>query len=74
VATFIIIAIILDKKLRGEVKYHKKLVNRLKEEQKLSKTGFVSLNYDILIDNALVDPYPNYDLDYGDGMRILSLR
>ena len=60
-----LIAIILDKKLRGEVKYHKKLVNRLREEQKLSKTGFVSLNYDILVDNALVDLYPNYDLDYG---------
>jgi len=60
-----LIAIILDKKLRLEVKHHKKLVNRLKREQKLSKTGFISLNYDILIDNALVDIYPSYDLDYG---------
>ena len=60
-----LIAIVLDKKLRGEFKHHRNLVNRLKEEQKLSKTGFVSLNYDILIDNALVDIYPNYDLDYG---------
>jgi hypothetical protein len=60
-----LIAIILDEKLRGEAKHHKKLVNRLKKEKKLSKTGFVSLNYDILIDNALVDLYPNYHLDYG---------
>jgi len=60
-----LIAIILDKKLCGEVKHHKKLVNRLEEEQKLTKTGFVSLNYDILIDNALVDLYQSYDLDYG---------
>ncbi len=56
-----LIAIILFKKLGGEFKHHRKLVNRLKEEQKLTKTGFVSLNYDILIDNALVDLYPNYD-------------
>lgn len=60
-----LIAFILDEKLRGEVRHHKTLVNRLKNEQKLSKTGFISLNYDILIDNALVDLYPNYDLDYG---------
>jgi hypothetical protein len=60
-----LIAIILDKKLRGEVKYHSKLVNRLESEQKLSKTEFVSLNYDILIDNVLVDIHPDYDLDYG---------
>lgn len=60
-----LIAIILDKKLRGEVKYHKKLANRLKREQKLLKTGFVSLNYDILIDKALMEPYPEYHLDYG---------
>ena len=60
-----LIAIILDKKLRGEVQYHKKLIDRLKGEQKLSKTGFVSLNYDILIDNALMDIHPDYDLDYG---------
>ncbi|MFZ5993500.1 MAG: SIR2 family protein [Thermodesulfobacteriota bacterium] len=58
-----LIAIILDKKLRGKAKYHKKLINRLKI--KLSKTVFVSLNYDILIDNALVDLHPSYDLDYG---------
>jgi len=60
-----LIAIILDKKLRGEAKHHKKLINRLNREQKLSRTGFVSLNYDILIDNALVDLYPKYDMDYG---------
>ena len=28
------------------------------------KTAFISLNYDILIDNALTDIYPKYDLDY----------
>lgn len=59
-----LIAITLNKKLYGKEKYHKKLVDRLKKKQKLLKTGFVSLNYDILIDNALVDLHPKYDLDY----------
>jgi len=60
-----LIATVLDRKLRGEAKYHIELVNRLKEEQKLCGTAFVSLNYDILIDNALVDLYPDFHLDYG---------
>lgn len=73
-----LIAIVLKEKLRGQgehheqVEHHKQLVRRLKREDRLSKTGFVSLNYDILIDNALVDLHPDgydldngYDLDYG---------
>ncbi|MCD5401673.1 SIR2 family protein [candidate division NPL-UPA2 bacterium] len=58
-----LIATVLQKKLKSKGKYHKKLIERLKEEKKLSKTGFVSLNYDILIDNALLKC--NYNLDYG---------
>lgn len=60
-----LIAIILDKELRGEPKHHKILVDRLMNEGIINKTGFISLNYDILIDNSLVDIYENYDLDYG---------
>jgi NAD-dependent SIR2 family protein deacetylase len=48
--------------------YHKKLVNKLRDEGILKETAFISLNYDILIDNALVDIYRrNRDLylDYG---------
>jgi hypothetical protein len=62
-----LIAIILDQKL-GRVYtegYHERLVRRLKNEEKIHKTCFISLNYDILIDNALVNLYPDYDLDYG---------
>lgn len=59
-----LIAIILDKKLLGRAIYHRKLVKRLKRERKLKNTAFVSLNYDILIDNALVDQYNYIDLDY----------
>jgi hypothetical protein len=60
-----LIAIILDKKLRREGVHHKKLLNRLKNEETLPKTGFVSLNYDILIDNAIAGLHPTYHLDYG---------
>lgn len=64
-----LIATVIDEKLRGVGReYHTRLVQRLKEEDRLSKTGFVSLNYDILIDNALVALHQlpgDYDLDYG---------
>jgi hypothetical protein len=62
-----LIALVLDKELIHETKFHKKLVNRLIEEDKIQKTSFVSLNYDIILDNALTDIYwsHNLDLDYG---------
>lgn len=59
-----LIAIILHKKLRGVAMHHRELVNRLKTENRLKNTAFVSLNYDILIDNALMDQYEHIDLDY----------
>lgn len=62
----LLIAKILSQKLKGKRKvgYHHKLIERLINKNKLLNTGFISLNYDILIDNALTDIYPNYDLDY----------
>lgn len=60
-----LIAIVLKKKLSKEAKYHRKLVDKLIEDNKLSSTAFVTSNYDILIDNALTKLYPNYDVDYG---------
>lgn len=60
-----LIAVILDIKLKRPVEHHKKLISRLVKENKLRKTAFISLNYDILIDNALVDQYTDYHLDYG---------
>ncbi len=58
-------AIIIDKKLKPGPKYHNRLIKRLEEENKLSKTGFISLNYDILIDNALIKTHPKHHVDYG---------
>lgn len=60
-----LIALIIDETLRRGHINHKNLVRRLDQNNKLIKTSFISLNYDILIDNALVDLYPRYHLDYG---------
>lgn len=60
-----LIAKVLDEKLRREMIHHKDLVTRLKDEGKLKQTVFISLNYDIIIDNALIELYPDYHLDYG---------
>ncbi|TET77633.1 hypothetical protein E3J38_09690 [candidate division TA06 bacterium] len=60
-----LIAIILKEKLSGESKHHIQLVDRLDRENRLLRTGFISLNYDILVDNALMEPHPRYYLDYG---------
>ena len=59
-----LIAIILNNKLRMTTHYHRDLITRLKNERKLLKTAFISSNYDILIDNALIDLYEDFDLDY----------
>jgi hypothetical protein len=44
---------------------HKKLINRLKSENRLKETAFIGLNYDIIIDNILTDLYPEFQIDYG---------
>jgi len=59
-------AIIIDKKLKNKGLFTRKLVNNLKKDpDDFLRTAFISLNYDILIDNALTEIYPDYDLDYG---------
>lgn len=64
-ALIFLIAKILDEKLREKITYHKELINRLKKEEVLGQTAFISLNYDIIIDNVLTDLYPKFNLDYG---------
>ncbi|MBA7493317.1 hypothetical protein ES702_03875 [subsurface metagenome] len=59
-----LIAIILDRTLRGRARYHRDFIKRLQRERILKQTAFVSLNYDILIDNALMDSYRYIDVDY----------
>lgn len=64
-ALIFLIAKVLDKKLRGKIVYHRRLVDRLIEKEKLTQTAFISLNYDTIIDNILVERYPEYHIDYG---------
>lgn len=63
-ALIFLIAKILDEKLRRRGKHHRALIERLRTQESLKQTAFVSLNYDILIDNALIVQYDDYHLDY----------
>jgi len=52
-ALIFLIAKILDEKLKSKgIIYHKMLINKLKNEGNLKRTAFLSLNYDIIIDNV----------------------
>jgi len=62
----LLIGTILKQKLAGLPRVaHDQLVRRLLDEASIGKTAFISLNYDILIDNALEDQHPPINLDYG---------
>ena len=62
------IAKILDKTLRTGGSLHRKFVKNLfgDSERSCNNTAFINLNYDILLDNALIDLYPSkdWDVDY----------
>lgn len=57
-------AFIIDQKLLNKGENHRTLIKELNKHNILSKTAFISLNYDILIDNALEKCHDFY-LDYG---------
>lgn len=59
-----LIALVLNRTLMTSKGYHKALVKRLVREGSITSTAFISLNYDILIDNALIELHPDFDLDY----------
>ncbi len=62
----LLIAEILDQKLRAKAVHHSRLVSSLQRVGWLESTSFVSLNYDILMDNALLGAkdQSGLDLDY----------
>lgn len=66
---------ILNEKLRNPSKNHSNLIMTLfKERDRWKNYGFISLNYDILLDNALIklgdtDKDDFIDLDYGISFR-----
>jgi hypothetical protein len=62
-----LIAATLDRALQDEGKVHRKLIDNLRRSKLLKQCTFISFNYDILADNALLglrDPH-DIDLDYG---------
>lgn len=52
-------------KLFATKKVHMKLIKNLFKSDRLDDVFFISTNYDILIDNALANLYPERSLDYG---------
>ena len=60
-----LIARILKEKLQLGRPVHDSLIKRLSNESRLNSTAFISLNYDILIDNSLTNIHHLVDLDYG---------
>lgn len=57
-----LIGTVLDRTLKGKAIHHQKLVRRLQQQESLAKTAFISVNYEILIDNALME---SEQIDYG---------
>lgn len=48
------------------------LIKRLIEEEKILKTDFISLNYDIILDNVLTDIQMDHDLDLNYGIEFTN--
>jgi NAD-dependent SIR2 family protein deacetylase len=61
----LMLAYVLHEKLLHYTNDHLHLVNHLNNIGMLSKTTFITTNYDILIDNAHRDVFPDVLLDYG---------
>jgi len=61
----LLMAKVLDEKLKGGQIFHPRLISNLIESNFLKETVFVSTNYDILIDNALESNYHDIEVDYG---------
>ena len=60
-----LISKVLDKNLKGRSTNHESLINRLKTENNLAETAFISLNYDIIIDQVIANLISEYSIDYG---------
>jgi NAD-dependent SIR2 family protein deacetylase len=61
----LMMAFTLQHKLMDYTREHLQLVHRLKNLGVLVNTTFITTNYDILLDNAHEDVYPEILLDYG---------
>jgi hypothetical protein len=65
-------AVLLDEQLGERAVHHRALVARLGREGKLQKTAFVSSNYDILIDDALIGAQREFGLDLSYGVEFTN--
>ncbi|MEI9934804.1 MAG: SIR2 family protein [Ferruginibacter sp.] len=60
-----LMADIINENLQKGKGIHKKLIDRLKTLRKIDDTIFITTNYDILCDNALLDLYEEKEVNYG---------
>lgn len=60
-----LMADIIDNSLKTSKNIHRKLVRELNSNGDLENTIFLTTNYDILCDNALLELYPDKKVDYG---------
>lgn len=62
-----LIALIIQEKLRRDCPKHRELVSKMQKSGELLSTFFISLNYDIIIDNAIeyvTDKIPDYRVSF----------
>ena len=59
-----LIAVVLKERIGNGKGYHKQLIKNLRQEGELEKTAFISLNYDIIIDDAIKNLGQSYEIDY----------
>lgn len=60
-----LMADIINHSLRRGKNIHRKLIKKLDSLNQIENTVFITTNYDILCDNALLDLYPGKKVDYG---------
>lgn len=60
-----LMADIINHSLRRGKNIHRELINKLNITNQIDNTIFITTNYDILCDNALLDLFPGKKVDYG---------
>ncbi len=60
-----LMADIINHSLRRGRNIHRKLIKKLDSIDQIKNTIFITTNYDILCDNALLDLFPDKKVDYG---------
>ena len=60
-----LMADIINDKLRNSGSIHRNLIRNLNSNGTLNNTIFLTTNYDILCDNAILNLYPDRKVDYG---------